>query len=455
MVNTRRIASAVQAGLTLGACLLGLVSSARALSTSDKPAAILVWPKIVVDTGARLQATPSDTIIEIGNTDSSLLKQAHCFYINANSHCSETAAEPGKVCQDASDCPLPGTSGGNANCVAGWNEIDFDVRVTPEQPLAWRASRGLGRTCSSDGGTCTNQPSMSCDPNSMINTCGTGSCVCNTFPLPAAGVCSSNPSVSCNPNSSINTCGSGSCVAVPSNAGSGIPPTPEDPFVGTLKCIQFDPTQNPPAPDQSVTSNRLIGSGLIEECEDATCTNGVDVERYNAVGVLFKSLDTSHPGEVHLDGTQYEQCPSTLILNHIFDNAPDPLSTSGTPGTVLTDLTLVPCGDDLLRQLPGNATAQYLVFNEFEQRLSTSKKVDCFFEKQLSLIDTGTSSRSIFSFNVQGSLVGQTRIRGVGTAPTGHGLLGVARSDIGNAAGVAYNLQQSGNISGTDIITIP
>ena len=422
MVNTRRIASAVQAGLTLGACLLGLVSSARALSTSDKPAAILVWPKIVVDTSARLQGTPSDTIIEIGNTDSSLLKQAHCFYINANSHCSETAAEPGKVCQDASDCPLAGTSGGNANCVAGWNEIDFDVRVTPEQPLAWRASLGLTR---------------------------------DQFPLPASGVCSSNPSVSCNPNSSINTCGSGSCVAVPSNAGSGIPPTPEDPFVGTLKCIQFDPTQNPPAPDQSVTSNRLIGSGLIEECEDATCTNGVDVERYNAVGVLFKNLDTSHPGEVHLDGTQYDQCPSTLILNHIFDNAPDPLSTSASPGTVLTDLTLVPCGDDLLRQLPGEATAQYLVFNEFEQRLSTSKKVDCFFEKQLSLIDTGTSSRSIFSFNVQGSLVGQTRIRGVGTAPTGHGLLGVARSDIGKSAGVAYNLQQSGNISGTDIITIP
>jgi hypothetical protein len=54
MVNTRRIASAVQAGLTLGVCLFGLAASARALSTSDKPAAILVWPKIVVDTSAVL-----------------------------------------------------------------------------------------------------------------------------------------------------------------------------------------------------------------------------------------------------------------------------------------------------------------------------------------------------------------------------------------------------------------
>ena len=124
MVNTRRIASAVQAGLMLGVCFFSLASSARALSTSDKPAAILVWPKIVVDTSARLAGncdansgldtdkpcnsssqclagagtclkTASDSIIQIGNTDSSLLKQAHCFYVNANGHCSEIAAEPG------------------------------------------------------------------------------------------------------------------------------------------------------------------------------------------------------------------------------------------------------------------------------------------------------------------------------------------------------------------------
>jgi hypothetical protein len=374
--------------------------------------------------------TPTDTIIQIANTDSSLLKQAHCFYVNANGHCGETAAEPGKVCLDATDCPLAGSPSQNANCEPGWTEIDFDVRITPEQPLAWRASEGLRRTCPA------NQP------------------LCGTFPLPDAGACSNNPSVPCNPNSSINTCGSGVCNAVPSNAGSGIPPTPEDPFVGTLKCVQYDPNQNPPAPDQSSPGGRLIGTASIEACVEASCVNGVDVERYNAVGFLFKTVVLDHPGEVRLDNIQYEPCPATLILNHIFDNAPDPLSTAADPVNVLTDLTLVPCGDDFLRQKPGNATAQFLVFNEFEQRLSTSKKVDCFFERQLSLIDTGTSTRSIFSFNVQGSLVGQTRVRGVGTAATGHGLIGVARATVGSA-GVAFNLQQSGNLSGPDIITLP
>jgi hypothetical protein len=246
-----------------------------------------------------------------------------------------------------------------------------------------------------------------------------------------------------------------------SNAGSGIPPVAEDPFVGTLKCIQYDPKSNPPAPDQgtdpSTGSNKLIGTASIEACSNQSCNGGnVDVERYNATGILFNAVDNSHPGEVHLDGGQYQACPSTLILDNIFDNAPDPLSiTTGAPPTVITDLTLVPCGDDFLRQDPGNATAQFLVFNEFEQRLSTSRQVDCFFERQLSLIDTSNSQRSIFSFSVQGTLVGQTRIRGVGTAATGHGLLGVARSSIGGVAGVAYNLQQGTGKSGTDIITIP
>lgn len=426
MVNARWIAPALKAGLTLGVCLVGLASSARAISTSDKPASILVWPKIVVDTSAQIESGSTDTIIQLGNVlHTSGLKQAHCFYVNANSHCGETAAEPGKVCRDSSDCPLAGTAGGHASCVAGWSEVDFEVRITHDQPLAWRASEGLTR---------------------------------GQFPINDAGVCAggSSPGRACDPNNSINTCGTGVCKPLDTNAGSGIPPVGEDPFIGSLKCIQFDPTQNPPAPDQS-GPGQLIGSAAIEACSDLSCSTGaVDVERYNAVGFLFIAFNGSHPGEVRLDNIQYAACPATLILDNIFDNAPDPLSTATGPvPTVITDLTLVPCGDDFLRQEPGNATAQFLVFNEFEQRLSTSRKVDCFLERQLSLIDTSTSLRSIFSFNVQGTLVGQTRIRGVGSAATGHGLVGVARASIGGVAGVAYNLQQGNSNSGTDIITIP
>ena len=34
---------------------------------------------------------------------------------------------------------------------------------------------------------------------------------------------------------------------------------------------------------------------------------------------------------------------------------------------------LVPCANDYLRQIPGDAVVQYLVYNEFEQRFSTSR----------------------------------------------------------------------------------
>ena len=55
-----------------------------------------------------------------------------------------------------------------------------------------------------------------------------------------------------------------------------------------------------------------------------------------------------------------------------------------------TDLTLVPCTEDFENQRPelSKTTAQFLVFNEFEQRLSTSTTVECFKEIRLSNIDT-------------------------------------------------------------------
>lgn len=87
---------------------------------------------------------------------------------------------------------------------------------------------------------------------------------------------------------------------------------------------------------------------------------------------------------------------------------------------VRTELTLVPCTQNLRSLRPGVTTAQLLVVNEFEQRLSTSTRVECLFRSYLSAIDTPQADRSIFSVGVAGTLAGQTRIRGVDG-----GLLGV------------------------------
>jgi hypothetical protein len=58
-----------------------------------------------------------------------------------------------------------------------------------------------------------------------------------------------------------------------------------------------------------------------------------------------------------------------------------------------------------------------LIFNEFEQRFSTSTRVTCYRDLQLSDIDTRPgddgNNFSIFSASVQGTVTGQSRIRAV------------------------------------------
>jgi hypothetical protein len=143
-----------------------------------------------------------------------------------------------------------------------------------------------------------------------------------------------------------------------------------------------------------------------------------------------QTLVLGRPGD---PGVEYNGCPNILILDHFFDFAVDPTNAPGfgvNPDStmVTTDLTLVPCSEDFLNQQTFSTTVQFLVFNEFEQRFSTSRQADCLFQVQLSNIDTATNNRSIFSAQVMGTLTGQTRIRGVvGSNPMyGNTLVGVA-----------------------------
>lgn len=418
MLKMARIAYvSALAVLALGATGL-LTSSARALTTDDKPAALLVWPKIIVDTSG-VFTTPSgtltDTLIQLTNTGSKA-QLAHCFYVNANSHCA-APANTTTVCRTSADCEF---SGGIAPCVPGWNEIDFDIILTPQQPVAWHASAGL--------------------TNSQL-------------PLSSGGVCDIPIGQPCSSNLQC-TAPNGVCQFPGSNLGTGVPPTPEDPFIGSLTCLEFTAGSSSSV---DVSSNTLIGNGTIESLLGGSA-GAPDIQIYNAVGLLGTGTPPPQPGNsLQIGGVppssgppsyQYQACPTTLILDHAFD----------IPSVTTTDLTLVPCGNDFLTQQPGEVTAQFLVFNEFEQRFSTSHPVDCFFESPLSAIDTTNPLRSIFSITVSGTVTGQTRIRPVGSASTGRGLVGVARN-LTDVHGAAYNLFQSGTPDFTttppDVITIP
>jgi len=357
------------AGWTMAVATALVISSAqrvRADVESDKPAAIVVYPDVDVDTDSG-----RDTVVRLTNTNESDPILVHCFYVDANFHCSG-GLNDGEICNDG-----PGVCTGLSFCVPGWLEVDFRVILTAKQPIEWKASEGLA-----DRGV----------------------------PIPF-GVCQRNPLRACGSDADCNPFPGGACTQ--SNAGTRIPPVPEDPFVGVLQCIAIDANGNP------VQRNDLKGEAISERSRSDAFT----VSSYNAIGIQATgNTSTSPTNELVLGGpdAEYNGCPNYLILNHFFDEANNPVP--GSDATIFTEVTLVPCTTDYLRQIPGAAVVQYLVFNEFEQRFSTSKSVRCFDETFLCRIGTTQCSNSIFNVNVAGTLTGQTRLQ-----PIGSGLLGVAR----------------------------
>jgi hypothetical protein len=360
------------------ACLIGLRSGAAALTTSDRAAAIIVFPLVTAFEirGADGSFLVEDTVIQLSNSLTEPVS-ARCFYENANSHCTNSGA----VCGSAEQCCDPST--GCGICLPGWNETDFRIQLTPRQPLGWRALEGLSE-----------------------------------FPLDGV---------------------SRSGVDGSSNAGSRIPPVPENPFVGSLKCVAVDGVTGVP-----VDSNALLGTARIELAislsDDGasgavTAESGagqaqlpsqqfVDISEYNGVGLEAIPGAVNDDQELVLggDGAEYEGCPNVLIVDHLFDFALNPVN--GDPAVPY--LALAPCSEDILHQRPGSAVVQYLVFNEFEQRFSTSKSVECLQFQPLATIDTTQPERSIFSASVSGTLTGQTRL-----TPIGSGLIGVAGEGYG------------------------
>jgi hypothetical protein len=110
-------------------------------------------------------------------------------------------------------------------------------------------------------------------------------------------------------------------------------------------------------------------------------------------------------------------------MDFVYDGAIDPIS-----GTLeaSSELTLVPCSEDFRGQSTPAVVAQFLVYNEFEQRLSTSRRVECLLDTPISRIDTSQPDRSIFNVQLGGTIMGQARIRGVGGGLTGVALLALA-----------------------------
>jgi len=383
-------------GLAMGLAVCG-VRPAAADVRSDQAAAILEWPSVLFFDTDTVFASGLllDTVIQLSNTSTDPVF-VHCFYENANAHCTNT----GQVCVFAQECCNLET--GCGICLPGWNETDFHVQLTPRQPLGWLASDGLAGF----------------DPIPPLTF--------GRFPLD--GVTSFG-------------------IGGSSNSGSRIPPVPESPFNGSLRCIAVDQDEVP------VDRNVLKGEYTLT-LFDGDDDDEISVAKANAIGIQAIEGAVNDDRILTLGGpdAEYNGCPNFLILNHFFDFAENPVVDDGS--FVLTALTLVPCSQDYLRQIPGAAVVQYLVYNEFEQRFSTSRTVQCKQLILLSNIDTTQNERSIFSAGVAGTLTGQSRLN-----PIGSGLLAVATEiHVGSSAQLPladFNVHYQGDRANPDLIVLP
>lgn len=374
--------------MLLGGMLLW-AGAARADISSTNPAAIVVFPKLVVDTAHQGDGYGIDTIIQLTNTAPNPVN-VRCFYVNANGHCSNA---PTVIC----DPGAPSEFCSPGYCNPGWVETDFALTLTANQPIVWTVSTGL--------------PAL---PLTAEQRPGIG------------GVFD----------------------------GGSIPQSSEDPMIGELKCVEVGADEFP------VDSNDLKGEATIE-IVSATAPR-VDIEGYNAIGIQAIPGAVTPQDNTLILGQEYNACPSSLILDHFFDDAPV------LDSHVRTALTLVPCSEDFNTQLPITTVVQFLVYNEFEQRFSTSRSLTCFAELFLSDIDTRLGNAndnddvSIFNIGMEGTLSGQTVIRGVADPmnPAGNGLLGVAHEfhrldGPGAIYSAAYMLDMRGTRTQKDVIQLP
>lgn len=311
--------------------------------TTDQSASILVFPKVIAD-GTR------DTLIQISNTSNGVVF-AHCYYVNAS----------------LEDPTLPeGPDNGRR-----WQETDFIMRLTRQQPTIWRVSTGRA-----------------------VNL-GTSS-TCTTV----AGVSEQD------------------CPGID----PGLVPTvyaPGAPFEGELKCIQIMGDGNP------VAGNALKGEATIEGASNLIST-------YNAIGIVGINGDVDGNLQLELDNNEYNACPRRLILPHLGQGiaSSDPgLDALGVtpPHRVDTELTIVPCSEAFEAQEPTSLTVNIDVVDELELTQSVDGvDVECWFNRSLNTLRDPTGVLIEPSFSASRSTVLKTILRSSGGS--GSGILAVAEN---------------------------
>lgn len=189
-----------------------------------------------------------------------------------------------------------------------------------------------------------------------------------------------------------------------SNQGSLIPPVRTDPFRGLLRCVVLDERGNP-AP-----RNDLLGSAVVEQ-RSGSPQRLSDLLRYNPFSFSGLPQNANRDFVLTLGGpaAEYDACPQSLLLQHLFDGAVLRFHREGTDieRKVSNHLVVARCGSSTLEP----STIDVEVYNEFEQRLAARLSIEPYVLAPLSALETERAERSIFHVATQGTLAGQSYLR--------------------------------------------
>ncbi|MBU0717592.1 MAG: hypothetical protein KJ749_05025, partial [Planctomycetes bacterium] len=187
---------------------------------------------------------------------------------------------------------------------------------------------------------------------------------------------------------------------------------------GTSPFTILDPGFPPGRPDPDGSGDRVLRGFVLAWAVDAT---GVEIRHnhlkgdallvdyrngsaweYNAYAFSANAgtqgMPTGTPGELNLDGVEYDYCFESLLLDFYADGS-TPFGSAffggGTAGgappiTVFTDLTLVPMLIDLRQDGDGLVTtkAKFDIWNMNEWKFSgTERCIECWDQKFLGLYD--------------------------------------------------------------------
>jgi hypothetical protein len=378
--------------------VLMTTAAAKAEVTSDLSASVVVWPKVVSN-------ELRDTVIQIANTSNNLV-HVHCFYVDASPLFPDQPVHP-------------------IFNPRRWQETDFLLWLTRQQPYHWVASQGRPVNPTDDPGD-------------------------DGYGLDAGAV----------------------------------PPVAPD-FEGELKCVQVDASGIPfggnnlkgeavlRRVDGDVSKYSAIGILANPDLANAEPSRELRLDNTETSDGEYNSCPNTLLFNHFADGAPD---PAIVSLNPSLCGSTDEFNSC----PIRTELTLVPCSQDFENQIPSTVTVQFALFNEFEQEFSGSTSVECW--ENISIGDLTASQgicsedssetclrdedcrdeddgfcvkSGVFSFSVLGTTSAYTRIQPV---DRDGGVIGIAEEfhltpdaanpeedpeDHGSAA--AFQLQQEGS----------